>query len=53
MKEHIHLKISASDKQELANQAKKLGLSLSGYIRLRLSNNHLQSEIALRGILAS
>jgi len=52
MKEHIHLKISASDKQELARQAKKLGLSLSGYIRLRLSNNYLQREIALRGIMS-
>jgi len=52
MKEHIHLKISASDKQELASQAKKLGLSLSGYIRLRLSNNYLQREIALRGIMS-
>ena len=51
MKEHIHLKISASDKQELASQAKKLGLSLSGYIRLRLSNNYLQREIALRGVM--
>ena len=47
MKEHIHLKISASDKQELAIKAKELGLSLSAYIRLRLSNNHLQREITL------
>jgi len=52
MKEHIHLKISASGKQELASQAKKLGLSLSGYIRLRLRNNFLQREIALRGIMS-
>ena len=52
MKEHIHLKISASDKKELASQAKKLGLSLSGYIRLRLSNSYLQREMALRGILS-
>ena len=51
MKEHIHLKISANDKQELTHKAKELGLSLSGYIRLRLSNNYLQREIALRGIM--
>ena len=53
MNENIHIKISASDKQELAIQAKELGLSLSGYIRLRLSNNYLQREIALRGIMLS
>jgi hypothetical protein len=51
MKEHIHLKISASDKQELAQKAKELGLSLSGYIRLRLSNNYSQREITLRGVV--
>ena len=51
MNEHIHLKISASDKQELAQKAKELGLSLSGYIRLRLSNNYLQREITLRGVV--
>ena len=51
MNDHIHLKISASDKQELTNKAKELGLSLSGYIRLRLSNNYLQREITLRGVV--
>jgi hypothetical protein len=51
MKEHIHLKISASDKQELTHKAKELGLSLSGYIRLRLSNNYSQREITLRGVV--
>ena len=51
MKEHIHLKISASYKQELVHKAKELGLSLSAYIRLRLSNNHLQREITLRGVV--
>lgn len=43
MKEHIHLKISASDKQELAIKAKELGLSLSSYIRLKLKDNNLPS----------
>ena len=51
MKEHIHLKISASDKQELAHKAKELGLSLSGYIRSRLKENNLNREISLRGIM--
>ena len=37
---------------ETAHKAKELGLSLSGYIRLRLSNNYLQREIALRGIMS-
>ena len=46
MKEHIHLKISASDKQELAIKAKELGLSLSGYIRFRLKDR----EVTLRGL---
>lgn len=50
MKENIHIKISASDKEKLASRAKDLGLSLSGYIRLRLSNNYLQGEFALRDI---
>ena len=51
MKEHNHLKISASDKQELAIKAKKLGLSLSGYIRFRLKENYLNREVTLRGIM--
>ena len=51
MKEHIHLKISASDKQELAIKAKELGLSLSGYIRFRLKDRQLYREVTLRGIM--
>lgn len=51
MNENIHIKISASDKQELANKAKESGLSLSGYIRLRLKENHLNREVTLRGIM--
>jgi len=51
MNENIHIKISASDKQELASQAKKLGLSLSGYIRSRLKENRLSGDITLRGIM--
>ena len=51
MNEHIHLKISASDKQELVHKAKELGLSLSGYIRSRLKENNLNREITLRGIM--
>ena len=51
MNEHIHLKISASDKQELATKAKELGLSLSGYIRFRLKEHHLNREVTLRGIV--
>ena len=50
MKEHIHLKISASDKQELAIKAKELGLSLSGYIRFRLKDRQLDREVTLRGL---
>lgn len=53
MNEHIHLKISASEKKELAIKAKELGLSLSGYIRFRLSNNYLQREIAIRDIISN
>ena len=48
MKENIHLKISASDKQELAARAKELGLSLSNYIRLRLKESSLPREVILR-----
>lgn len=51
MNENIHIKISASDKQELANKAKESGLSLSGYIRLRLKENHLKGEVTLSGIM--
>ena len=51
MNENIHIKISASDKQELAIRAKQLGLSLSSYIRFRLKENHLNREVTLRGIM--
>jgi hypothetical protein len=51
MKEHIHLKISASDKKELAIKAKELGLSLSGYIRFSLKDRQLDREVTLRGIM--
>ena len=50
MKENIHLKISASDKQELAEKARELGLSLSAYIRLRLKEASLPREVTLREI---
>ena len=52
MKENIHLKISASDKQELAARAKELGLSLSSYIRLRLKESSLPREVTLREIIS-
>jgi len=52
MKENIHLKISASDKQELAARAKELGLSLSSYIRLRLKESSLPREVILREIVS-
>lgn len=39
MNDNIHIKISASDKQELAQRAKQLGLSLSGFIRLKLKTS--------------
>ena len=52
MKENIHLKISASDKQELAARAKELGLSLSSYIRLRLKESSLPREVTLREVMS-
>ena len=52
MKENIHLKISASDKQQLAARAKELGLSLSSYIRLRLKQSSLPREVTLREIVS-
>ena len=48
MNENIHIKISASDKQELENKARELGLSLSGYIRLRLKDYFIPKELILR-----
>ena len=52
MKENIHLKVSASDKQELAARAKELGLSLSAYIRLRLKESTKAKELILREIVS-
>lgn len=52
MKEHIHLKISASDKQELTQRAKHLGLSLSGYIRFKLKEDVVTREDSLKGIVS-
>ena len=51
MNENIHLKISASDKQQIAARAKELGLSLSSYIRLRLKESSLPREVTLREII--
>ena len=53
MKENIHLKVSASDKQELAARAKELGLSLSSYIRLRLKESSLPREVTIREIVSN
>ena len=50
MKENIHLKISARDKQELTTRAKALGLSLSGFIRLKLKESVIAKEVVLREI---
>ena len=50
MNENIHIKISASDKQELAIRAKQLGLSLSSYIRLRLKEYNSPREVTLREV---
>ena len=50
MKENIHIKISASDKQELAVRAKEIGLSLSAYIRLKLKESAVAKELILREV---
>ena len=52
MKENIHIKIDASDKQELAEKARELGLSLSSYIRLRPKEASLPREVTLREIVS-
>jgi len=52
MKENIHLKISASDKKELAARAEEIGLSLSAYIRLRLKESTKAKELILREIVS-
>ena len=51
MKENIHLKISTKEKELLTAQAKELGLSLSGYIRLILKNNRKFQDIVFRGTI--
>lgn len=53
MNENIHIKISASDKQELAARAKQLGLSLSGYIRFQLKELKTPREVVLSEILTT
>lgn len=53
MNENIHIKISASDKQELAARAKQLGLSLSGYIRFKLKELKTPREVVLSEILTT
>jgi len=50
MEENIHIKISASDKKELAQRARALGISLSGYIRLKLKESSIAKEVVLREI---
>ena len=52
MNENIHIKITASDKQELALRAKQLGLSLSSYIRLRLKEYNSPREVTLREVVS-
>jgi antitoxin component of RelBE/YafQ-DinJ toxin-antitoxin module len=52
MKENIHLKISASDKKELAAKAEEIGLSLSAYIRLKLKESAVAKELILREIVS-
>ena len=52
MKENIHIKITASDKKELAVRAKKIGLSLSAYIRLKLKESAVPKELILREIVS-
>lgn len=51
MKENIHIKINASDKEELALKAKELGLSLSAYIRIKLKEATRARELVLRDIM--
>ena len=51
MKENIHIKINASDKNELAVKARELGLSLSAYIRLKLKEALITKEVVLREVM--
>lgn len=50
MKENIHFKISAKDKQILSKKAEALGLSLSGFIRLKLKETIVVKEVILREV---
>ena len=52
MKENIHLKINASDKDYLIAKSKELGLSLSSYIRLRLKETSMPREVTIREIVS-
>ena len=52
MNENIHIKISASDKKELVQRAKQLGLSLSSYIRLKLKEYKSPREVTLREVVS-
>jgi predicted HicB family RNase H-like nuclease len=45
MNEILHLRISASDKERLENQAKAYSLSLAAYVRLKLNDYQFQKEI--------
>lgn len=48
MTDHIHFKISPQDKKELMQKAKRHGLGLSGYIRMKLKENDFTRVMRLR-----
>lgn len=48
MTDHIHFKISPQDKKELMQKAKRHGLGLSGYIRMKLKENDFPRVMRLR-----
>lgn len=48
MTDHIHFKISPQDKIELMQKAKRHGLGLSGYIRMKLKENDFTRVMRLR-----
>jgi len=50
MTDHIHFKISPKDKKELILKAKRYGLGLSGFIRMKLKEYDSPREIRLREI---
>ena len=52
MKENIHIKISSKDKQILSKKAEELGLSLSGFIRLKLKECLVTKEVVIREVLS-